>query len=316
MTIVGLYPQAEPTDKAKAIGFYVPTDPARPDVNQVKYYVTPFAMGDEETLLTFVRDFKRLIELKNAADDPVQTLQVLRLLLRDDALACFDSNYDDPVITAVDPNDNAADQQATRDQNRANQVTLFNAAMEEFLTEYLKTDTGKEIKNDIRTFKKPSDLSVNAFFQRLQELNKLIELCPGGERRYDDSELRMILEAACPSSWVVDLKKQSDYNDMTVSKMKAYFKLLEGIEGHRVGRFGSGRFGAATRNRNRGAVDGGRGPGGGVNRGHGGGGGGGGAGPGQGPNQGRGGNGRGGGRPVPAGRAGGTSGRGAPPGPR
>jgi hypothetical protein len=316
MTIVGLYPPAEPTDKAKAIGFYVPTDPARPDVNQVKYYVTPFAMGDEENLLTFIRDFKRLIELKNATDDPVQKLQVLYLLLRDDALACFDANYDDPVITPVDPNDNAADQQATRDQNTANQETAFNEAMEEFLTEYLKTDTGKEIKSDIRTFKKPTDMSVNSFFQRVQELNKLIELCPGGERRYDESELRVILEAACPSSWVLDLKKRSDYTETTVSKMKAYFKLLEGLEGHRAGRFGSGRFGAAMRSRSRGAVDSGRGPGGGGNRGNGGGGGGGGgAGLGQGPNQGRGG-GRGGGRPVPAGRAGGTGGRGAPPGPR
>jgi hypothetical protein len=33
MTIVGLYLPAEPTDKAKSIGFYMPTDPGKTSIS-------------------------------------------------------------------------------------------------------------------------------------------------------------------------------------------------------------------------------------------------------------------------------------------
>jgi hypothetical protein len=112
--------------------------------------------------------------------------------------------------------------------------------LNEFLEEYLSTESGNKIKNDIRGFKKPSDMSVMMFFQLIQELNKMIEHCPGDEQCYDESELHVILESACPSSWGSDLKKCSDYTEMTTPKMKAYFKLLEDVEGHCTGQFGCG----------------------------------------------------------------------------
>jgi Retroviral aspartyl protease len=330
MTIVGLYPAAATTDPPAKVAFYLPIDPANAGGNDnIKYYVTPFDEGDAEALLTFVHDFQELIRLKQATNNYEQQVQIVRLLLRDQALEKFNEEYVDPTITPVDPAAANDIQEATRLQNLDNRRVSFNDAIQGLLERSLPTMAGKNIKEEIKRFRKPFDMSVEDFFQRMTKINKFIGLCPGPDRQYDEHEMRSILEQACPQSWYLDLKKQTAYPTMTLNQMKAYYKLLENAEGgswerqtqrNRRGYLGlrggnpraAGR-GAQGQSSGRRIRGGGGGHGGG---GHGGGGQGGGNNNPPTPPRNQGAGGRAGGRPVQASRAGGTGGRGVQPGAR
>jgi hypothetical protein len=114
MTIIGLYP-TEASDQPSKVAFYLPIDPANAGGNNnIKFYVTPFDSGDTEALLTFINDFKELIRLKGTNNDYTQQVQIVRLLLREEALEKFNEEYLDPVITPVDPTAANNVQQATR----------------------------------------------------------------------------------------------------------------------------------------------------------------------------------------------------------
>ena len=55
MTIVGLYPFEDAYEPPAKVGFYIPTDPAHPNDNLIKYYIVPFENGEPETLLSFIQ---------------------------------------------------------------------------------------------------------------------------------------------------------------------------------------------------------------------------------------------------------------------
>jgi hypothetical protein len=91
---------------------------------------------------------------------------------------------------------------------------------------------GKMIKEEMRTFRKPIDMSVEDFIQRMMKINQFIGLCPGPEHQYDDAEMRSLIKQACPNLWLLDLRKHATYPTMTLVQVKAYFKLLESTENH------------------------------------------------------------------------------------
>jgi hypothetical protein len=70
-------------------------------------------------------------------------------------------------------------------------------------------------------------MSVKEFFQRMIKINKFIGLCPGPEQQYYDSEMKSLMEQACPPEWLVILAQQQNYPTMTLNQVKAYYKLLE-----------------------------------------------------------------------------------------
>jgi hypothetical protein len=79
--------------------------------------MTPFE-HDAETLLTFIHDLQELICLKGIHEDFGQQVQIVRLLLQDEALEKFNGNYIDPVITAVDATAAENVQENTRQLNQ------------------------------------------------------------------------------------------------------------------------------------------------------------------------------------------------------
>jgi hypothetical protein len=64
---------------------------------------------------------------------------------------------------------------------------------------------GKKIKDEMQRFRKPHEMSVEAFFQQMIKINKFISLCPGPERQYDDNEMNALMEQACPPAWLTIL---------------------------------------------------------------------------------------------------------------
>ena len=148
---------------------------------------------------------------------------------RDKALQKFNDAYVNPVV--VPDGADAAAQLLVDAQNQDNRRTSFNDALQGLLTESLPPGAGTTIKADIRTIRKPFEMSVGDFCIRLDKLNSYIGLCPGNERPYDDTELKTLLQEACPRSWQVDLKKQIGFNTMTYIQVKNYYKLLENVEG-------------------------------------------------------------------------------------
>jgi hypothetical protein len=67
-----------------------------------------------------VHDFKELIQLKGANNNYIQQVQIVRLLLQEEALEKFNEEYVDPVIAPVDPNTAQGAQEAARQQNQDN----------------------------------------------------------------------------------------------------------------------------------------------------------------------------------------------------
>ena len=134
MTIVSLVPPLR-DDETKAIRFYVPTDPATPDDNQVRVFVTPFTSGDEETILSFTKDFAHLLALKNASENGTVKVQLLRLLLHDEALEMFLQEYKEPDLLDDDEDDVEA-------INATNLNVAADAAYAAFLTQLLPPNAG------------------------------------------------------------------------------------------------------------------------------------------------------------------------------
>jgi hypothetical protein len=91
--------------------------------------------------------------LKGVNDDIDQQVQIVRLLLRDEALEKFNDNYVDPVITPVDATAAQNIQDATRQQNNNNKQEALNGAIEGLLSELLPLMAGKMIKEEMWTFR-------------------------------------------------------------------------------------------------------------------------------------------------------------------
>jgi hypothetical protein len=229
MTIISFYPNEAAQDQPTKVAFYLPIDPANAGGdNNIKYYMTPFEHGDAETLLTFLHDFQELIWLKGVNDDIDQQVQIVRLLLRDEVL----EKFKDPVITPVDATAAQNIQDATLQQNANNKWAALNGAIEGLLNQLLPLMAGKMIKEEMQTFQKPIDMSVEDFIQRMMKINRFIGLCPGPECQYDNAEMRSLIEQACPNLRLLDLQKQATYSTMTLVQVKSYFKLLKSAENH------------------------------------------------------------------------------------
>jgi hypothetical protein len=188
--------------------------------------MTPFE-HDAETLLTFIHDLQELICLKGIHEDFGQQVQIVRLLLQDEALEKFNGNYIDPVITAVDATAAENVQENTRQLNQTKWHTAFIQAIEGLLEESLPTMAGKMIKEEIWMIQKPFDMSVEDFVQQMEMINKYIRLWPCPERQYNNTEMRALIEQARLSLWLMDLCKQTTYLTMVLLQVKSYYKLLK-----------------------------------------------------------------------------------------
>jgi hypothetical protein len=93
---------------------------------------------------------------------------------------------------------------------------------------------GKKIKDELQRIRKPFDMTAEDFFQRMIKIKKYIGLCPGPELQYDDDEMKALFEQACPAWWLVTLGRQQNYPTMTLSQVKAYYKLLETFESNNM----------------------------------------------------------------------------------
>jgi hypothetical protein len=87
--------------------------------------------------------------LKGANDDYVQQVQIVRLLLREEALEKFNEEYVDPIITPVDPNAAQDAQDAVRQQNQDNRRVSFENGIQGLLDQTLPTMAGKKIKDEL-----------------------------------------------------------------------------------------------------------------------------------------------------------------------
>ena len=221
MTIVSLRPPPV-DDSVKGIGFYVPPNLDNPDDNLIKKYVTPFSSGDDETLLRFLKDFEALLRMKGAGDDTQQRLQLLRILLQDQALTTFEAAHE----AALNPDD---DEEEDEDEDEV-ALRAYNAGLDAVKEEFLSVECGKRIKDAVREFKKPSSMKVMEFVNRLLELNSYIPLTPGDVPPLTDEDLLEILEKGCSEAhegWKDSHMMQSDYPNRTFISTRNYYKLQE-----------------------------------------------------------------------------------------
>ena len=114
----------------------------------------------------------------------------------------------------------------------------FETIIEEFLLTKIVHEITLDLKEWLRTIKKPRSMSIAEFVERLRHLNNLIEYCPVPDPnkpqestpKLSDPELTVILKNACPKSWSVK-QVEANLRIMTLQQQQAYFTGLRKIEG-------------------------------------------------------------------------------------
>lgn len=219
--LIPLIPSKRAGDSSDAIGFYVLTDPDDADSDKIKKYVQPFENGGPEELLEFVNDFNDLCKMKRQQENGPAMFTTIRLLLKGDALEGFRDAHNEVTEDLED-----GDEDETAE--------IFDETLTKWIDSEIQEGdrAAKDLKKDLMysNIKKPTTLTVTQFVKRLKKINRFIGYLPGDAEPLTNDELLTVLEKAMPNSWINDLKRRADYNEMTLLKATKYFKLLEEMD--------------------------------------------------------------------------------------
>jgi hypothetical protein len=87
----------------------------------------------------------------------------------------------------------------------------------------------KAVKKLIRETRKPENLTVNNYVNRLQVLNNFLTFLPGNVTPLSTSEIRDIIEENVPVHWKTKYEN-ADLNLETIPELTGYFTRLEGLD--------------------------------------------------------------------------------------
>jgi hypothetical protein len=140
-----------------------------------------------------------ILEFFSVFDDVVKTLALPEGLQRFRLI---------PAMMAHDPQKKWFDIVAVHGANQS-QVELENC-IARFLLLFMEEDVSLDIKEWMSEIKKPQNMSVQDFVQRIMHLNDLIDYTPIPDPinspgvqtpKFTDAELVQIVRKACPSGW-------------------------------------------------------------------------------------------------------------------
>ena len=107
-------------------------------------------------------------------------------------------------------------------------------AMEEFANNYASTTARQEQKRFMnRNLAKPKDMTPNAYWNRIQEMNRLLEYLPGVGNRFPPDQLREIVVTTMPA-WMENTMIQANFkwesDELTDREVVDYLQRLYGME--------------------------------------------------------------------------------------
>jgi hypothetical protein len=178
------------------------------DEDTIQIHIRYFDTGTAEDLLEFLQSFKALVQMKRwqqGAGAGPTIFRNLRILLQGTALSRFENHAS--TIGA---------------QTIAHAFSCLDAMTAEIFVLW----PDKAIKKLIRETRKPENLFVNHYVNRLQVLNTYLSLLPGSISPLSTSELRDIIEENVPQHWRTRYES-ADLNLETIPELTGYFTRLE-----------------------------------------------------------------------------------------
>lgn len=104
----------------------------------------------------------------------------------------------------------------------------FEEAIKEFIATHADSQDRHELVKQLRTAVKPMNLSVQAFYYRLLEINQMVVWLPGNVDRLDDNQLKHVLHDAMPETWRDRFMNAGNSIDTsTLAQVLRYFRQQE-----------------------------------------------------------------------------------------
>jgi len=174
--------------------------------DKVKTYVTKFGSGSAEDWLRFLQEAKKVSDSKGWASKPKQLHAMYGILFKGQAEAL----YTRLMTSTVTPSP-ALD---VRIKDAIDKMTL----------EYLPIDC-----RYLSQVKKPYEMSVEAFYNRIKAIDAYLPLMPGPmNASLGRDQLFSLVENSVPQEWRHKLHlHQTLGKDLEISTMIQYFKILE-----------------------------------------------------------------------------------------
>ena len=179
--------------------------------DKVKTYVTKFGSGSAEDWLRFLQEAKKVSDSKGWASKPKQLHAMYGILFKGQAEAL----YTRLMTSTVTPSP-ALD---VRIKDALDKMTL----------EYLPIDCAKNTIRYLSQVKKPYEMSVEAFYNRIKAIDAYLPLMPGPmNASLGQDQLFSLVENSVPQEWRHKLHlHQTLGKDLEISTMVQYFKILE-----------------------------------------------------------------------------------------
>jgi hypothetical protein len=175
--------------KDRYVSINIPLDPSDPSSQKITHEYNKLYSTEVEDILEFFSTF----------DDIVNTLSLPEGLQRFRLI---------PALMGNDAQKKWLDVVNTNGKNQTQQELVD--CIERFLLLYMEEDISLDIKEWMSEVKKPRNMSVQDFVQRLSHLNDLIEYTPVPNPisnpglqtpKFTDAELSRIVRNACPAGW-------------------------------------------------------------------------------------------------------------------
>jgi hypothetical protein len=176
-------PARRELNKDEVLNFKLRTDPKDKDSTTYELTIGYFSKGTAEELLLFLRSVKKILKGQDVTTGPTQ-YALMRRLLQGDALAAFNK---------------AAKENAT--ETTAN----YEKCVQALITHVLPRKALAIQKRYMRRFlRKPKDMKVREFMNRLVEVNMYLKEFPpfsAEGQELPDDEIMDIAEFAVPATW-------------------------------------------------------------------------------------------------------------------
>ena len=196
--------------KDQKVEYTLKINPADDNSESYKEYVYKFSDGKPEELLLLLTQVNKVFKGLKVTTGPNQ-FAIMRTILQDEALTAFDK------------------------ANAGNTETLvsFKNSVEALKRHVFPKNPVYKQMTAMRSFKKPYNMKVKTFINRLNELNNYLTQFPdtGDDFKFKPETMRLIVETAIPSEWRKKLYKNGFYpHKETMAALQLKLEAYEDVE--------------------------------------------------------------------------------------
>ena len=219
-----LFPDRE-IDKSNGIKYSVLMEPNNANNTDVIALYVPFIRSTRnlEEFCIFLKLFGEIREARQWQQTPAPLFHNISILLKDEARSMWDA-----ILRRMD--DEAQGQRADRD------IQNFDIALQRLRIRSMRPQTASLQIRYLQSAKKPLSWSVEDFYERLCEINQLVQFMTDGEGQAEvpaltDQQLALSLQNAVPNKWL-ERFMETHHADRVYSPLEVvnYFATIERVE--------------------------------------------------------------------------------------